>query len=361
MPIIAQARPAVALANLDLCTPARLAGWRHAEVVRPDELLCGAAMLLLAGQSIAVRLVVNTGEDASPLLEQLRHDVLHAFFLEQYIVMADFTPEAIQAYQATFAGVTTRRVTVGSPQDYRAWLPARLGPLGPLPVDSPLRRLTEHMLCVTSAPEPKVKCDREGKHKGSKIEESFVLGALGVQAVETLFRFTRGKGNVENVVSNAAYQRKDIDLRVSGLGGAMVDTEVKNEQYKKNLSFEHKSNAEADTEGWFHYSAAAILCTCFWPTGELFLMELEKVREWVFADVNAFSLVPGRAKGQTYTSRCWLAPANRLLSEVQASVRISLNDWLPTLYAGQFKATTEVSAHLQKQKTLLPQRLDWPV
>lgn len=362
MPLVAAEPPhSAALTTFDLCGSARQAGWRHAEIVRPGDLLCGAAILYLANQQISVRLVVATGADVAPLLEQLRHDVLHAFNLEHYIILAGFSAPAIEAYRTCFHGVTTRRVTVGSPTDYQAWLRARLGPLGALSASSPLRQLCEHMLCVSSAPEPLAKCARGNPHANSKIVESFTLGALGVQAVETLFRFTRGQGRVENVVDARAYQLKDIDLRISGTDGGMVDTEVKAERYKNNLSFEHKSSYEHDTQGWFHYSKAAVLCTCFWPTGELFLMDLEKVREWVFADRGSFHLKFGRATGQNYRSQCWLAPANRLLAEVPASVRISLNDWLPTLYAGQFTSASEVTAHLQQQKTLRPQRLDWPV
>ncbi|KVP96844.1 hypothetical protein WJ97_13270 [Burkholderia ubonensis] len=362
MTVIAEARPSLALNSLDLCTPARQAGWRHAEVVRPDELLCGAAMLRLAGQSISVRLVMCTGEDSGPLLERLRHDVLHAFFLEQFIVMVDFPPETIRAYQATFLGVTTRRVTVGSRLDYLAWLPARLGPLRALPLTSPVRRLTEHLLCVSSAPEPREKRRLACSYEGSAIRPQFEKGQLGVQAVETLFGYTRGATGVVNVEADPKWQSKDVDLlvRESGLGGRLIQVEIKNEDKTTgNIVLEKYSCFERKTTGWLDYSSAEVLCSCLWPTGDLLLMDLAKVREWVRTTKRNLRLVLGTVPQQNYHSQVHLAPVSTLLEDLPEVVHLRIGDWLPTLYQGVFAEKSLVPSRL-KQKTLVPQRLDWP-
>lgn len=354
--------PAGALASLDFCTSARQAGWRHAEIVRPDEILCGAALLHLAGQAIAVRLVVNTCLDAGPLLERLRHDVLHAFFLEQFIVMVDFPQEAIATYQASFIGVRTRRVTVGCPKAYLAWLQARLGPLGVLPLASPLRRLTEHLLCASSAPEPREKRALTCSYEGSDIQLQFDLGQLGVQAVETLFGHTRGRAHVVNVESDKRWQSKDVDLLVgeSGLGGGVIQVEVKNEAKDTgNIVLEKYSCYERKTTGWLYYSTAEVLVSCLWPTGDVLLMDMAKVREWVKQKGDRLRLVLGTVPQQGYHSQCYLAPMNTLLAEVPDAVHLRLGDWLPTLYRGQFAAKSLVLPRA-KHKTLQPQRLDWP-
>lgn len=320
-------------------------------------------MLSLAGQQISVRLVVATGEDPSHLLESLRHDVLHAFALEHYIILDGFPIETLRAYQASFRKITTRRVTVGSHQDFHGWLRARLGPLGVLPPMSPVRRLTEHLLCASAAPEPREKRPRACSYEGSAIKESFDLGALGVQAVETLFAYTRGGGGVVNVEANPKWRAQDVDLlvRESGLGGGLIQVEVKNEDKTTgNIVLEKYSCYERRTTGWFDYSTAEVLASCLWPTGDLLLMDFAKVRDWVRSTPQHLRLVLGTVPQQNYHSQVYLAPMTALLDDLPDVVHLRIADWLPTLYQGAFAAHSLVPERL-KEKTLLPQRLDWPV
>lgn len=319
-------------------------------------------MLQLAGQTISVRLVVSTGEDPSQLFESLRHDVLHAFALEHYIILDNFPVETLKAYHASFRSITTRRVTVGSRQDFHAWLRNRLGPLGVLPLTSPVRRLTEHLLCASAAPEPREKRRHTCSYEGSAIKESFDLGALGVQAVETLFAYTRGDRGVVNVEANQDWQSRDVDLlvRESGLGGGLIQVEIKNEaKTTGNIVLEKYSCFERKSTGWLDYSTAEVLASCLWPTGDLLLMDFAKVREWVRTTPRNLRLVLGTVPQQNYHSQVYLAPVSALLEDLPDVVHLRIGEWLPTLYRGAFAMRSLVPAHL-KQKTLRPQRLEWP-
>ena len=349
----------VALHSLDLCAPAREAGWRHAEAVRPDEMLCPGAILHLASQRIPVRLVVNTGVDAAPLLERLRFDIQHDFFFEQYVVMAGFGMEAIAAFKKCCQALRTRRVHVGSPQAYLSWLQARLGPLGALPVTSPVRALTEHMLCVTASPEPLQKRDPAGSYEGSAIKPSFDLGQLGVQAVETLFAHTRGDHNVVNVEGDPAWRTQDVDLliRESGLGNRLLRVEVKNEDKTTgNIVLEKYSCYERKTTGWFEYSTADVLVSCLWPTGDALIMDFAAMREWVRTTPRSLRLVLGTVPEQNYHSQVLLASIKHVLADVPGAIHVRLGDWLPRLYRGAFAERCLVPGWL-KHKTLQPQRL----
>ncbi len=329
--------------------------------MRPDDqVLCGALQLYLAGQRLFVRMVHNTGGDLGPLLERLHAEVLHELILEQYIVMVDFAAEDVARYRRAFSGVTTRRVHVGSLQSFLAWLPARLGPLAALPLTSPVRALTEHMLCVSACPEQLTKVPLVLPKRKTSIDKSFDFGALGVQAVGTLFSFSRGEHFVRNVEDDPAWQKEDVDLLIneSGLGGRRLKVEVKNEKHTAgNLSLEIYGNYERRTPGWFCFSTADVLATCLWATGDLILMDFDAVLGWaVNPPRGPLKVVPGRAPGQDYTSRLFLAKADHLLADLPGVVHLRIADWLPALYGKLFPTTSQVLATLGR-KTLRPQRL----
>jgi hypothetical protein len=331
-------------------------------------MLCGAAQLRLGRQLIPVRLVVNTGNDASILLERLRHEILCEFAPEHFVVMAGFAPGAVAAYQDRFKTHSISRVTVGTPNDYLTWLKTRLGPLSRVALDSPLRSLAEHLRCVLAAPEPTEKRALVGDYRGSKIEPQFLLGALGVQAIETLLAFTRGSDAVENVEADLAFREVDVDLLVkgswlgkSGLKCRRLRCEVKNENFRtRNIALEIVSSIEGKTKGWFEYSEADVLISVLWPTGDVFLMDLPRLRKWVAANARrlGFPEQTCTVPQQSYHSLCWIVPVNVLLNE-DFIVHLRLGHWLPSLYAGQFEAVSQVFPKLA-HKTMLPQRIDWP-
>lgn len=359
MTIAHPARPSAVLDSIDLISPARIAGWRHAQAFQPGEMLCGVAQLQLAGQFVIVHQVVNSGEDVVPLLDRLQDEITASFFIEHYIVMNGFSVDVVTAAQRQFSEVVSRRVSVGGLQDYLSWLPARLGPLGSLSLESPLRRLAEHMLCVSSYPEPTAKRRAEGSYAGSAIKPSFDLGQLGVQAVETLLAHTRGDAAVVNVESVPAWQSKDVDLLVleSGLGGRQIQVEIKNEDKTTgNIVLEKYSCFERRTPGWLEYSSAEVLVSCLWPTGDVILMDFAQVRQWVSQNKETLRLVKGTVPEQWYHSQVYLAPIKGLLKEVPGVVHLRVQDWLPTLYTETFKKPTLVPRSLE-HKTLRPHRL----
>ncbi|WP_434715715.1 hypothetical protein [Paraburkholderia sp. A3RO-2L] len=345
---------------IDVTTPALRAGWRAADVLEPGELVAGAAMLQVANQAIPVRLVENTGGAVSAELDAVYLDILDTLFVEQYVIMEGFPADEVNAFQRRFAQVRTRLVEIGTYADYMRWLPARMGPIGPLPMNTPLRQLVETLLCTSSSPEPRSKVPMRGDYSKSAIAPSFLLGQEGVQCIETLFRHIRGAAGVQNVELLAEWQQKDVDLliREAGFGREWLPVEVKNEDKKTgNIVFEKNSNLELNTKGWFVYSAAKVLISILWKTGDVVIVEMDKAREWVNSGRRSLRLVRGTVPQQRYHSLVWLAPVNTLLEDIPESVHIRLADWLGQLYAGQFEKTSLVEPGVQQKKTLKPRKL----
>jgi hypothetical protein len=372
MTAIAIARTSHALENIDLCGIALRAGWRAASVLRPDEMPFAGALLQLAGTFIPIRVVVNTGEDMSSLLNHLHYDVLHGCHREQFILMLDFAPDVVRAYRASFVNVRTVRVTVGALLDFRLWVLTRLGPLGKIPLTSSVRRLTEQMLVLRATPDPTKKRTLVGDYRGSPYESSMNQGAFGVQAAATLFSFTHGEENVKNVEKVPQYQKQDVDLLVyqPGPGKLVTKVELKAEDYDENMAAENKPNKDAEKQGWLHDSEMDVLGTLFLPTGELLLTDFHELKAWVYANRNDTSLMwtklrEGGAKGQKHKSSFWAIPVNDLMAELQGMVRIRLQDWLPTLYGEEeFKrsGTTNIEQRFVRFKTIRPTlRLEFPM
>ncbi|MBU9200256.1 hypothetical protein KTD31_02400 [Burkholderia multivorans] len=346
--------------HIDVTTPALRAGWRAADALEPDELVAGVAMLQVSNQSIPVRLIEKADVDATTQLDAVYMDVLDTLFVEQYVIMEKFSAEEMSAFARRFAEVRTRLVEVGTYADYLAWLPARMGPIGRLPMTSPLRQLVETLLCTSSAPEPRSKSPMRGDYSKSAIEPSFVLGQKGVQAIETLFRYIRGVSGVENLELLRKWQKKDVDLRIreAGLGSSYILVEVKNEDKDTgNMVLELKSNIELDTPGWFVYSEAQVLVSIMWKTGDVVLVEMEKAREWVRSRKTPLRPARGKVQQQNYHSLVLLAPLNALLQEIPESIHLRLSDWLGQLYAGEFDDNSLIEPGVQQKKALKPRKL----
>jgi hypothetical protein len=396
MPHIATARTSLVLDSKDIVDAALLAGWRHAEVVRPEEELCGAARLQLAQQFVSVRLVVDAGEDTPALLNLLKHDVLqstHTQTLEYFIILVGVSNEVVRAYHNSFANVTTRRVTVGSWLDYLVWVEDRLGPLANLPVDSGLRKFVEHLLCVNPAPVPTNVCATKGSYDYSTISKQLKRGQAGVQAIQTLLEYTRGKDAIFNVENDRNYQKQDIDLLLTFMAAAAkLSAEVKAEYYKSGFfMFEWwsyfgnkiltnpddvKRGAEAEyhceevgddkkTQGWGQYCKADVLITLL-PSGDVIMSRFSKVKEWLLktADKDKVLLVECSVKEQNFYSQCYRIPVNTLLAQVPESVFLRLQDWvplfadwLPVTFEDKFSPKSLISARRHSNKLLRPQRL----
>jgi hypothetical protein len=381
---IAAARNLHVLDNLKICECALKAGWRGAQAVRPEDMLFAGALLQLADTTIPVRLVVNTGANMSPLLDQLRFDILHSCLLEQFVLMVGFDIEVVRAYRATFADIRTVRVTVGAILDYRLWVRTRLGPLAKLPLTSPLRTLTEPLLCVSAKPEPHEMRRAVGSYKTSAIRRSFELGRDGVRAISTFFSFVCSSEDVVNVEEDREYQRKDIDLkiRVAGPGARVIETEIKAEDKDtgnvaletysyfgeklderwRNGKRKWKEVPDSDkTKGWFdEESGSQALCivSCLWKTGDVIVMDLQKLREWVRANPDKAPLFPCTVEEQNYVSQCHIVNINNILAELPDAVHFRLAEWLPNLYGKMFNEKSLVTTPAALRKTLHPRRVN---
>jgi hypothetical protein len=358
MTAIATARTSHVHENINTIELALKSGWRSAAILRPDQVLCGSALLQLGNQYVCVRLVINTGEDTGPLLELVQRDVLgQSQFLETYIILAGHPMTAIADYRARFAAVKTHRVTVGSPDAYRLWLRDRLGPLAKLPPTSSVRRLTEHMLAVSYRPEPTKKRPLVGDYRGYKNRESYEKGREGTRAIETLFSYTLGSHTaILNVEKDPEYQKQDVDFLIQTESGQpAIKLDGKREGYPKNISLEDKSNLWANIDGWFRNPETAmdVLGTLLAPTGELFLVDYPELKAWALENERIFVKKEGHADGQPHPSWVWLVPGNLLLSELTGVARLRIQDWMPTLYAGTYKRS-HVYKHLL-HRTLVPQ------
>ncbi|WP_126223310.1 hypothetical protein [Burkholderia ambifaria] len=352
--------PVAAPPGLDLAAPARDAGWLGTITCRHGELLCGAALLHLGSQVIPVRLVLHD-DGIEVLLQRLAEDLHTSLYLEEFCVLAGFSVAQVRAFRARVRH-PLKRLHVGTPDEYVAWLRARLGPLRSMVGNSPVRQLLEPFLSYSHAPPVTKRTPLVGSFKGSAIESSFDQGALGIQALSTLFQQVRGRWHIINVEEDRAWQKKGADLLVSGLAGGLagpwiaMDGKTENKD-TGNLSLEHRSNLTLDKLGWLWTSTMSVLASLTWPSGEVFFIDFRAVKAWVESGQHNLKLVKGTAKGQSYFSSIYLLPIATLLAQFpESSCFLSLSEWLPLAYDNQFTGASLVPARYASRK-LVPQRL----
>lgn len=352
-----RATPAVQQA-LDLIAPAQAAGWLGTTACRPDEVLCGAALLNLGSQQIPVRLVLHDNGVAA-LLQLLAHDLHTALYAEQFVVLAGFPDDQLIAFRKRVQH-PYRRIHVGTVRDYQEWVSTRLGPLGPLPGDSPVRQLMECFLSYGRGRPPAQRVPAVGDYSHSRIAKSFDLGACGTQACMTLFSHVRGAHHVINVEGDRAWQRKDVDILVQGLAGGVsgptIKSDVKAENFRSgNISLELEGNVQQGSPGWLRFSEMDVLISIMWPTGDVFLMDFKRVQAWALGGNHSLAIRMGKAPGQDYNSKVVLAPIGTLFDTFDDAVYLRLDEWLPEAYAGQFEHPTLVCPQYHHRR-LVPQR-----
>lgn len=364
--IVDSTRTAHALALQVACTDASALGWR-VELPPPNAHEADYAKLLLGRQVIPVHVVSARMHNADRRLELLRREVLQSCSLEHYIVMSDFDARDVKAYQAKFEKVRSRRVAVGTQAAYRAWLPARLGPLAHLGIDSPVRRLTEGLLCLSEAGEPGEKDPLTCEYKPSSIKKDFDYGQMGVQCASTLFTHARGAGTVTNLEGDTAAQKAGTDLAIASSlpGDGDVAVEVKTESYASGrITLElHSCYKEkegkpplARTPGWLDTCTAAALMSNIWPTGDAVIIDFSQLLQWLSANPRGLRPEAGGLRAnQNYISWILLAKMKDILTDIPGAVHLRLGDWLPNLYPGAFTKPSLVSTRLGR--TLEPQRL----
>jgi len=330
-------------------------------------MLFGAAMLQLAEITIPVRLVVNTRESMFQSHTQLQADVRNSMYVEQFIVLEGFSAAEVKYYRNRYRKFRTHRISVGTFQAYLEWLQTRLGPLGTQPVDSPVRQFTEHLLCAMNRAEPVELVPLERIIKKTGIDKQLQQGALGVQSIATLLGHTLGACLIENVEQVKSYQAQGFDLLVQpNHGREKLKVEVKAESYNTgnivletfSCYWDKRTDSPHNTQtlGWFATSKADVLVTIIWLTGDVLIMDLNRVRQWVKETPEPLELRMGTVPNQNYCSQFYLTPIERIMAEVPGVIHLQLADWLPALYGKQFKEKCKVAASLARG-TLPPQRL----
>ena len=359
------ARAAHVLVLAELCSIARECGLR-AELPDPYDTHPGAVRIQLGRQLIAVHLVANTA-GAARRQELLRREILQSPWVEHYVVLTEFTEDAVAQYQGKFENLRMYRVTVGCRAKFAAWVRARLGPLAHLDQTSPVRRLMEDLLCVTRTAGPAEKDALTCVYKPSRIKEDFDYGQMGVQAAGTLFSHAKGPGAVKNLEGIMSAQKKgtDLDVASSYLADSDLSVEVKTESYPSGritLELHSCYMAKEDkpplarTPGWLGTSQAHLLQSTIWPTGDSIVVDFSQLKQWV--NTNPRGLTPrlgGMYAKQDYYSWILLANMEHILKDIPGAVHVRLGDWLPTLYKDEFKVPSLVAKRLGR--TLEPQRL----
>ena len=161
--------PVAAPPGLDLAAPARDAGWLGTMNFRSGEVLCGAVILRLGSHVIPVRLILNE-PGIEPLLNYLADDLEVTKYDEQYVVMHGFSRTQIATYRTRLGHNSSLRVHVGDYAAYCTWLKSRIGYIGGLSADSPVRLLLEEFLVFSLAPTPLRQPPRLNTHKGWNTE-----------------------------------------------------------------------------------------------------------------------------------------------------------------------------------------------
>ena len=349
--------PVVAPSGLDLAAPARAAGWHGTITCRSLEVLCGAVLLRLGSHVIPVRLILNE-PGIEPLLNYLADDLRASQYEEQVVVMQGFSPAQIAAYRARVRHASLR-VHVCDYAAYSTWLKSRIGYIGSLAADSPVRLLLEEFLAFSLAPTPSQQAQHVNNHKGWGTEESFLIGDKGAGAVTMLLQHVHGPNQVENVENDKKYQKDGIDILVRGrTGGAApkkIAVDVKSERFDSSHAYEDRFNRNIAESGWVHYSKMDVISSINLPTGEAFFSNFSVVKDSILSGRLKLKKKHGNAKGQSFQSLIWRMPIETLLDTFEESVFISFNDWLPSAYGGEFKSPSQVPARHAARK-LVPQR-----
>jgi hypothetical protein len=340
----------------DLLTPARAAGWANAGACLVPEVHAGDVMLRLGSQRIPVRQLTH-GPDVAGQLERVADSLLPAFFPEQFLVLHGFSDEQLVAVRRKLHR-HGYRFLVGNMAEYLKWLKARLGPLGGMPHDSPVRALAEPLLCFIRNSEPATREPVHGDHSRSKISESYKRGQKGVQAFETILAHRVSRHKFTNVENVRDWQRRDVDLLVQCcIGGQLerlIKTELKTEKYTSGyLSLEDIGNLTKGTPGWLHFSECDVLVSIAWPAGEAYMMNFAKIKEWALSGKHGMRKAEGRATGQTYKSSFYLAPIDTLL-QMPETVVLRIQDFLPNLYRNEFPHASLVKKRFAS-RILVPQ------
>lgn len=167
------------------------------------------------------------------------------------------------------------------------------------------------------------------------FHEQNAFADKGVHHVTQILHMIPDVIGVLSVEKTKAFQDKDIDLivvRADNEANVLTSTiEVKTDSTKsRNIFIETMSNLEQGTEGCFMVSQADYWYYYFIQTGDLYVLPLEKTRQWFLDNISRF-----KVKRTTtpigishYTSEGYIVPKHMFPREVDGVTHMNIKKFL---------------------------------
>lgn len=355
--------------------------------VTPDK--AGKATFdILIGAAVLQVHYVDKNWEGDAHLAQLIADLPDCLWLEHYIVYEGYSNAERGEYQAKLNKLKPLRATFGTLAQYKDWVKGiarnRLGPLANLSPDSLVRKLGERLIGQYYAAEPNEKQPLTESKVTFESKESYELGDKGVQLVMTLLRHALKDchGGVDDFQFSPSAQKDGFDISIRLENGKSIKADIKTEKPATgNLSLEKYSSIGTKVkgpdnryikvsprkyklvlhatpkDGWLRTSKMELLITLIWGSGDLFIIDFEKVKQWVLKNEDSVPLVDATVDTQNYVSQVYLANLERVLAEIPEAIHLDLRRWLPKLYGNAFEFKSQIP--LKHKKTLEPQRSNY--
>lgn len=161
--------------------------------------------------------------------------------------------------------------------------------------------------------------------KVHRMAESLEVGKIGEETVANYFKNKNYVRRVHDMRGNGQFRKMDVDFALELSDGSIHWLEVKTDQYSHtgNIFVEDVSCIEMGTIGCIMKTKARFLGYFFVDTHELYLIHVERFREWYEKHKSSFrrcEITNARVvEGQVYHSIGHLVP--RKLLEHQPFVR----------------------------------------
>lgn len=151
----------------------------------------------------------------------------------------------------------------------------------------------------------------------------------GTQEILDWMKRRKETVKIQNVESDRAYQRHDIDLIwITQANVNLIEIKVDRYAQTGNFFFETLSNREKNTPGCFMYTKATLLFYYFLETKMLYALPMPEVRDWFIERQTLFpersTTTPIRNGTGYYTTVGRLVPIIKIVQAVPTIRRICL-------------------------------------
>lgn len=154
--------------------------------------------------------------------------------------------------------------------------------------------------------------------KEHNFHKSIIVGSEGERLIFDLLQSMSSIETVQDVVNEEEYRKIDVDFVVTTVKGETLYYELKTEPMAartRNLFFEVVSNDNYGTEGCFMYSQADYWMSFIPQTGELYILNTLKCREYITKRASKFHSLKCVSNGH-YNSRGYAIPIVDVLANV---------------------------------------------